>query len=63
MFRALKFLKKPVVMVRFPGEPHELSRSGKPCHRVEGLKHIINWFDKYLLGKSMPQYDLPAASP
>ena len=60
MFRALKFLKKPVVMVRFPGEPHELSRSGKPWHRVERLEHIVNWFDKYLLGKPMPQYDLPA---
>ena len=61
MFRALKFLKKPVVMVRFPGEPHELSRSGKPWHRVERLDHIINWFDKYLMGKPMPQYDLPPA--
>jgi dipeptidyl aminopeptidase/acylaminoacyl peptidase len=47
------------VMVRFPGEPHELSRSGKPWHRVERLEHIVNWFDKHLLGKSMPQYDLP----
>ncbi len=61
MFRALKFLKKPVVMVRFPGEPHELSRSGKPWHRVERLDHIINWFDKYLMSKPMPQYDLPPA--
>jgi dipeptidyl aminopeptidase/acylaminoacyl peptidase len=62
MFRALTFLKKPVVMVRFPGEPHELSRSGKPWHRVERLEHIVNWFDKHLLGKSMPQYDLPAVT-
>jgi dipeptidyl aminopeptidase/acylaminoacyl peptidase len=62
MFRALKYLKKPVVMVRFPGEPHELSRSGKPWHRVERLEHIINWFDKHLMGKSMPQYDLPAVA-
>jgi dipeptidyl aminopeptidase/acylaminoacyl peptidase len=58
MFRALKALRKPVVMVRFPGESHELSRSGKPWHRVERLQHIVNWFDKYLLGKPMPQYDL-----
>ena len=60
MFRALKFLKKPTVMIRFPGESHELSRSGKPWHRVERLQHIVNWFDKYLMGKPMPQYDLPA---
>jgi dipeptidyl aminopeptidase/acylaminoacyl peptidase len=58
MFRALKFLKKPAVMVRFPGESHELSRSGKPWHRVERLQHIVNWFDKYLQGKPMPQYDI-----
>jgi dipeptidyl aminopeptidase/acylaminoacyl peptidase len=60
MFRALKYLKKPVVMVRFPDESHELSRSGKPWHRVERLQHIVNWFDKYLQGKPMPQYDLQA---
>ncbi len=58
MFRALKALKKPAVMVRFPGESHELSRSGKPWHRVERLQHIINWFDKHLMGKPMPQYDV-----
>ena len=35
MFRALKALKKTTVMVRFPGESHDLSRGGKPAHRVE----------------------------
>ena len=30
MFRALKYRKVPVVMVRFPDEGHELSRSGAP---------------------------------
>ena len=30
LFRALKYLKRPAVMVRFPGENHELSRSGRP---------------------------------
>ena len=60
MFRALKFLKKPTVMVRFPGESHELSRSGKPWHRVERLQHIVAWFDKYLQNKPTPQYDPPA---
>jgi hypothetical protein len=36
---------------------HELSHSGKPWHRVERLEHIVNWFDKYLQDKPMPQYD------
>jgi dipeptidyl aminopeptidase/acylaminoacyl peptidase len=58
MFRALKYLKKPVVMVRFPGETHELSRSGKPVHRVERLQHIVAWFDKYLEGRDIHTYDI-----
>jgi dipeptidyl aminopeptidase/acylaminoacyl peptidase len=57
MFRALKFLRRPVIMVRFPGESHELSRSGQPWHRVERLEHIVGWFDKYLQGLPKPEYD------
>lgn len=57
MFRALKYLKVPTVMVRVPGETHELSRSGKPIHRVERLQHILGWFDKYLQGKTTTTYD------
>ncbi len=58
MFRALKYLKRPVVMVRFPGETHELSRSGKPVHRVERLEHIVAWFDKYLMGQENHAYEV-----
>ena len=58
MFRALKYLHKPVVMVRFPDETHELSRSGKPWHRVERLRHIVGWFDKYLQHQPTTVYDL-----
>jgi dipeptidyl aminopeptidase/acylaminoacyl peptidase len=50
MFRALKFRKIPTVMVRFPNESHELSRSGQPWHRVERLQHIVGWFDHWLMG-------------
>ena len=56
MFRALKYRKISTVMVRFPGESHDLSRSGKPWHRVERLQHIVNWFDIYLQGKSANDY-------
>jgi dipeptidyl aminopeptidase/acylaminoacyl peptidase len=56
MFRALKYMKKPVVMVRFPGETHELSRSGAPRHRVERLQHIVGWFDQYLQGQKTDTY-------
>ena len=34
-------------MVIFHGENHELSRSGKPHHRVKRLTEITNWFEKY----------------
>jgi dipeptidyl aminopeptidase/acylaminoacyl peptidase len=58
MFRALKFRKVPAVMVKFPGESHELSRSGQPWHRVERLEHIMGWFDKWLMGMSKPEYEI-----
>ena len=51
LFRALKYLKRETAMVRFPNENHELSRSGKPWHRVERLQHIVGWFDRFLQGK------------
>jgi len=46
------------VMVRFPGESHELSRSGQPWHRVERLQHIVGWFDLYLQGKKTDAYEV-----
>ena len=58
MFRALKFRKIPTVMVRFPNESHELSRSGQPWHRVERLQHIIGWFDHWLMGVPKPEYEV-----
>ena len=60
MFRALKYRKIPTVMVRFPNESHELSRSGQPWHRVERLQHIVGWFDRWLLGVPKPEYDVSA---
>jgi dipeptidyl aminopeptidase/acylaminoacyl peptidase len=58
MFRALKFRKIPTVMVRFPNESHELSRSGQPWHRVERLQHIVGWFDHWLMGVGKPEYEV-----
>jgi dipeptidyl aminopeptidase/acylaminoacyl peptidase len=58
LFRALKFLKRPTAMVMFPRESHELSRSGEPWHRIERLEHIVNWFDRWLMGVPHPEYDV-----
>lgn len=35
-------------MVLFKGENHELSRGGKPAHRVRRLQEITGWMDKHL---------------
>jgi len=37
-----------VEFLRFPGESHELSRSGKPKHRVERFETIIDWHRRHL---------------
>ena len=58
MFRALKYRKIPTVMVRFPNETHELSRSGQPWHRIERLQHIVGWFDHWLKGVPKPEYEV-----
>lgn len=59
MFRALKYRKIPTVMVRFPRETHELSRSGEPAHRIERLQHIVGWMDQWLQGKKNESYATP----
>ena len=58
MFRALKYRKIPTVMVRFPNETHELSRSGQPWHRIERLQHIVGWFDHWLMGMPKAEYEV-----
>ena len=35
-------------LICFRGENHELSRSGKPTHRIRRLTEITNWMDKFL---------------
>ena len=45
---ALKLLGKDVDFYRFPGENHELSRSGSPLHRVQRGEIILDWFSERL---------------
>jgi len=47
-FIALKECGVETEFVRFPDEGHELSRSGKPRHREERLRHIVRWFNGHL---------------
>ena len=48
MFTALKYFNVPARLCMFKGETHELSRSGKPSHRVRRLEELTNWFNEYL---------------
>jgi len=48
LFSILRILGREVELVRFPGEGHELSRSGSPRHRVMRFEILIDWFDRYL---------------
>lgn len=48
LFATLKLMKKTVEFVRFPEEPHGLSRHGRPDRRVARLNWILKWFDRYL---------------
>jgi dipeptidyl aminopeptidase/acylaminoacyl peptidase len=45
---AMRLLDKEVEFYRFPGENHELSRSGSPIHRVQRAELILDFFDKHL---------------
>ena len=48
LFTVLKKLRREVEFVRFPDETHEMSRAGKPRHRRDRFKFILDWFEKYL---------------
>lgn len=44
----LKLLGRDVTFYRFPGEDHELSRSGSPVHRQMRAEIILDWFTQHL---------------
>lgn len=48
LFVALKKQHKEVRFVRFPDEGHDMSRAGKPCHRLERFRIILEWFASHL---------------
>lgn len=48
LFVALKSRGAEAEMLVFPGEGHELSRSGRPRHRVARLQAILEWWARYL---------------
>lgn len=49
-YAALHKLGVPVRFVRFPGEDHELSRSGRPDRRLTRLNEYFGWLEQWLKG-------------
>lgn len=48
LFVAMRLLGKDVTFYRFPGESHELSRSGSPVHRRQRAEIILDFFAHHL---------------
>lgn len=47
-YAALKRGGAEAELLIFPGENHELSRSGRPRHRVQRFDAILEWWSRYL---------------
>ena len=56
LFAVLRSLRRPVRLMRVPGESHELTRSGTPFRRVENLRIVEAWFRHFLIAgrRGMP---------
>ncbi|HEX7996737.1 MAG TPA: S9 family peptidase [Streptosporangiaceae bacterium] len=48
LFVALRLRGVPAEMLLFPGEGHELSRAGRPSHRVARFEAILDWWARHL---------------
>jgi acylaminoacyl-peptidase len=57
LFAVLRKHRRPVRLMRVPGESHELTRSGTPFRRVENLVQVRDWFAHFLVEgkKSLPR--------
>ena len=47
-YTALKRQGTPAEMLIFPGEDHELTRSGRPRHRMERFDAVLDWWHRHL---------------
>jgi dipeptidyl aminopeptidase/acylaminoacyl peptidase len=48
LFSLLRLVGTDVELVRFPGESHELTRTGAPRHRVERFEIVLEWLGRHL---------------
>ena len=54
LYTALKSRGATTEMLLFPAEGHELSRSGRPRHRLQRFEAILEWWRRYLPVASEP---------
>lgn len=54
LYKSLKILGKPVEYVRYPGEGHELTRSGNPGRMMDHLLRVIEFFERYVTHPESP---------
>ncbi|HWS58843.1 MAG TPA: prolyl oligopeptidase family serine peptidase, partial [Actinotalea sp.] len=47
-FVELKRRGVPAELLLFPGEGHELTRSGRPRHRAARFEHVVDWWSRHL---------------
>ena len=48
LYVELKRRGVPSELLLFPGEGHELSRSGRPRHRLARFEHVLRWWARWL---------------
>ncbi len=48
LFTSLKYYDVESRLVIFKNENHELTRSGRPDHRIKSLEEITNWFKNHI---------------
>jgi dipeptidyl aminopeptidase/acylaminoacyl peptidase len=47
-YAALRARGVPTELLLFPGEGHELTRSGRPRHRRQRFDHLLRWWSEHL---------------
>jgi dipeptidyl aminopeptidase/acylaminoacyl peptidase len=53
-YSALKRAGVATEMLIFPGEDHELTRSGRPRHRAQRFEAVLEWWDRMLSASPSP---------
>lgn len=51
LWAALKAKGVPAEFLRYPGEPHGMSRSGRPDRRIDRLERILAWIGRWTRGR------------